>query len=167
MLATLSRWLRQRFDKQVGIPYEEFDSTIEKCRHMFTSVPAGNGLMSPCNAVCRLNPKFVWLHKNPDLRLAIKGMRTIIRETASTPTPCRELIQGWPDYGGVKDASKYGVGGVIIGENEACIPTVFRYQWPDDIMQDVVSEVNPTGRLTNSDLEMAGLLFLWLIMEEV
>ena len=62
---------------------------------------------------------------------------------------------------------KYGVGGVIIGENEACIPTVFRYQWPDDIMQDVVSEVNPTGRLTNSDLEMAGLLLLWLIMEEV
>ena len=44
---------------------------------------------------------------------------------------------------------------------------MFRYQWPDDIMQDVVSEVNPTGRLTNSDLEMAGLLLLWLIMEEV
>jgi hypothetical protein len=47
ILATLSRWIRQKYDKRVGIPYEEFDSTVEKSRHAFTAVPAGNGLMSP------------------------------------------------------------------------------------------------------------------------
>jgi len=31
----------------------------------------------------------------------------------------------------------------------------------------IVSDDNPTGSITNSDLEMAGLLVLWLVMEEV
>ena len=30
-----------------------------------------------------------------------------------------------------------------------------------------MSEKHPNGRITNSDLEMAGLLLLWLVMEEV
>ena len=52
-------------------------------------------------------------------------------------------------------------------ENMACIPTVFRFEWPADIKADLNSEHNPKGKITNSDLEMAGLLLLWLIMEEV
>ena len=35
-----------------------------------------------------------------------------------------------------------------------------------DIKDDLVSQLNPTGRITNSDdLEMAGLLMLWLISD--
>ena len=65
---------------------------------------------------------------------------------------------------GVKDASGQGVGGIIVGENNECTPTVFRVEWPDDIKQDLVSEKNPNGQITNSDLEMAGLLLLWLVI---
>jgi len=45
----------------------------------------------------------------------------------------------------VKDASGHGIGGVIVGENEnkACIPTVFRYEWPDDIKAEINSATNP------------------------
>jgi hypothetical protein len=32
---------------------------------------------------------------------------------------------GEPDFVGVKDASIHGVGGVVIGHKEACVPTVF------------------------------------------
>ena len=67
----------------------------------------------------------------------------------------------------MKDASGLGVGGVIIGEEEECVPTVFRAEWPDDIKAEINSKDNPNGKLTNSDLEMAGLLLLWLIMEDV
>ena len=63
--------------------------------------------------------------------------------------------------------SGHGVGGIIIGETEGCVPTVFRMEWPDDIKAEINSESNPKGRLTNSDLEMAGLLLLWLVMEDV
>jgi hypothetical protein len=83
------------------------------------------------------------------------------------PTLCKELVHGWPQYVGVKDASKHGVGGVVIGEELACTPTIFRIEWPDDMKADLISLENPKGWITNSDLEMAGLLLLWLVMEEV
>jgi hypothetical protein len=57
------------------------------------------------------------------------------------------------------------LGGIIVGEAESCIPTVFRLQWPTDISYDIKSLSNPTGRITNPDLEMAGLLLLWLVIE--
>ena len=69
---------------------------------------------------------------------------------------------GWPHYIGVKDASSHGIGGIIMGEEKACKPTVFRLAWPDDI-----KELFHKGNITNSDLEMEGLLMLWLLMEEV
>ena len=47
------------------------------------------------------------------------------------------------------------------------MPTVFQYEWLDDIKAEINSEHNPEGKLTNSDLEMAGLLMLWLVMEDV
>jgi hypothetical protein len=64
----------------------------------------------------------------------------------------------------VKDASKHGVGGIIIGESKACTPTVFRYEWPQDIKASLVLFDNPCGTITNSDLKMAELLMLYLIM---
>ena len=75
-----------------------------------------------------------------------------------TPTRCKELVAGWPDFVGVKDASGQGVGGVIFGETLSCQPTVFRYKWPNDMQASLVSFANPQGSITNSDLEMAGLL---------
>ena len=49
-----------------------------------------------------------------------------------------------------------------MGEGKACIPTVFRLDWPNDI-----NELFHKSNIKNSDLEMAGLLMLWLGMEEV
>ena len=90
-----------------------------------------------------------------------------MKESLAAPTRCRELVMAWPDFVGVKDASGHGVGGIIVGENAACVPTVFRMEWSDDIKRDIKSSHNPRGRITNSDLEMAGLLLLWFVMEEV
>ncbi len=44
---------------------------------------------------------------------------------------------------------------------------MFRLQWPLDITANVKSASNPNGMITNSDLEMEGLLLLLLIMKEV
>jgi hypothetical protein len=84
------------------------------------------------------------------------------------PTKCSELVMGEPDYIGVKDASIHGVGGIIIGEKEDCIPTVFRMEWPKWVQEEVLkTNEGRGGTLTNSDLEMAGLLLLFLVMEDV
>lgn len=109
----------------------------------------------------------VYLHRNQALREAIADARTLLRESTIKPTLCKALVVGWPDYIGVKDASGCGVGGVVLGEGLACQPTVFRLEWPAAVKRELVTEANRKGSITNSDLEMAGLLLLWLVLEEV
>ncbi len=77
------------------------------------------------------------------------------------------MVARWPDYVGIVDASGHGAGGVVLGENLACTPVVFRWEWPEDIKQDIKTFSNPLGRLSNSDLKMAGLVILWLVIEGV
>ena len=167
LLTILHGWLRGARRAKAGIPFKEFESVTAKLRHAFTAIPAGKGLLSPCNKVLCVRPEVVYLHNNKGLAEAIDNSRTLLRESTVAPTRCRELVAGWPDYIGVQDASGQGVGGVIFGENLPCPPTVFRYEWLDDIKRDIVTRTNRRGGITNSDLEMAGLLFTWLVMEEV
>ena len=104
----------------------------------------------------------VHLQRNQVLLAAIAGCRILLRESSESPTRCQELVGGWPDYIGVCDASSHGACGVIFGKNEDCVPTVFRWEWPQD-----VKELYKLKKITNSDLEMTGLLLLWLVMEQV
>ncbi len=104
----------------------------------------------------------LYLHHNPMLRVAIMGCQTLLRESSDSPTRCRELVGGWPDYIGICDALLHGVDGVIFGENEACVPTVFRWEWSQEVKYAYHAK-----KISNSNLEMAGLLFLWLVMELV
>ena len=76
-------------------------------------------------------------------------------------------MAGWPNFIGVVDASSQGVGGAIIGELSECPPTVFRLQWPPDNTNNVISDANPKGSITNLDLELAGLVLLWLMMDHI
>ena len=57
------------------------------------------------------------------------------------------------------------MGGIVIGKLLAVPPVVFRLEWPQDIQRSIVTMDNPMGSITNSDLECAGLLLLWLVIE--
>ena len=129
----------------MGIPFGEFESVLAKLRHAFTAIPAGLGLLSPCNKILAIRPNYVFLHQNKQLETAIKDIRTLLRESVTSPTRCRELVGGWPHYIGYTDASGHGFGGIIIGETSEIPPTVFRGEWPPDIPKDLVSFDNPGG----------------------
>eukprot|EP00956_Cyclotella_meneghiniana_P032917 scaffold92087_cov69-Cyclotella_meneghiniana.AAC.6 len=69
-------------------------------------------------------------------------------QTPGNSTPrhrCKELIIGSSDCLGIKDASIHGVWGFVVGEGKAHGGTITINNW---------------------DLEMTGLLMLWLEMEE-
>jgi hypothetical protein len=166
LLLMLKTWL-QKLSKRIGIAFSEFRTTLSKLQHAFLTVPAGRGLLSAFYKILATQPALVYLHTNPNLKNAVLDCRTFLRDTISTPTKCRNLVTGWPDYVSITDASGHGLGGVIIGENKEVPPVVFRLQWPADITASIVSDTNPEGAITNSDLEMAGLLMLWLVMEDV
>jgi hypothetical protein len=168
LLTILHKWLRGAKRMNGHVPFAEFESVVAKVRHAFMSIPAGQGLLSPCNKLLRKRPPVVWLHRNKKLQAAVRDCRSLLREATKHPTKCKELVMGEPDFVGVKDASMEGVGGFIVGNKKECIPTVFRMQWPEDIKREVAKTMaKEGGTLTNSDLEMAGLFLLWLVMEDV
>ena len=78
-------------------------------------------------------PKNIFLQCNKPLLSDIRDCRHLLEMSTKNPTPCKELFTGWPHYIGVKDASSHVIGGIIIGEGKACIPTVFRLAWLDGI----------------------------------
>ena len=166
LLTILHGWLWGS-SRNHGIPFREFESVIQKVRHAFTALQGSRGLLSLCNRLLQKPPPVVYFHCNESLHAAISNCRTILRESTSLPTRCHELVAGWPDFIGVVNTSSQGVGGVIIGELLECLPTVFRLQWPPDITKNVISDANPKGTITNSDLELAGLVLLWLMMEHL
>ena len=166
LLSTLTTWIRKA-SKRIGITFDEFRSTLSKLQHAFLTVPAGKGLLSAFYKVLAIHPGMIYLHSNVNLRNAVADCLTFLRDTINSPTKRRNLVTGWPDFVGITDASGHGLGGIIIGEGKTVTPIVFRWQWPQDISDSIVSDANPTGTITNSDLEMAGLLMLWLVMEEV
>ena len=94
-------------------------------------------------------------------------MKTLLHESTLRKTKCKELISGFPKYTGVKYASDHGVGGVVFGKKLTCTPAVLHMQCPEWVKIEITSSSNHKGKLTNSDLEMARLLLLWLVMEEV
>jgi hypothetical protein len=166
LLTILPSWLHTGKSKH-GVPFVEFESMVAKLRCAFTALPGGWGLLSPCNRLLKQGPLVVYFPINEPLNLAVSNCRTILWESTSRPTRCQELEAGWTYFVGVVDASSHGVSGVIIGKLSKCPPTVFRLQWPLDITMSVSTKLNPTGTLTNSDLELAGLVILWIMMEHV
>jgi hypothetical protein len=124
LLTILKGWIRTGKRGTTGIPFTEFESTFAKIRHAFTCIPAGVGLLSPCNRLLVKRPSYVYLHKNTNILTSLEGCQTLLRESTVEPTKCRELICGWPDYVGIIDASSHGFMGIVFGETSACTPTV-------------------------------------------
>jgi hypothetical protein len=168
LIATMTGWLRNTSkNANYGIPFTEFRSTLYKVRHAFLSIPAGRGLMSPFYRILGKERKVVFLHQNERLCIAVIECCIFLQSSISSPTKCRSLVAGWPYIIGVMDASKHGVGGNNIGEGCALLPTVFRFEWPNNIKVDLCSDINPSGSITNSDFKLAALLFLFLTIEAV
>jgi hypothetical protein len=167
LLQILHSWLGTARQTSLGIPFQEFESVIAKICYAFTSIPAGRRLLSPCKRLLKKQPQFIYLACNETLCQSIEHIRTLLRDSTLTPMRCRKLVIAWTDFIGVCNASSHGVRGVILGENSTCTPTVFRYEGPDKIQSSIQTQSNPSGTITNSNLKMAGILLLWLIMGKV
>ena len=83
------------------------------------------------------------------------------------PTHVNELVgQPISDVGNM-DASGIGAGGIWMSTSVSYHNLVWRVEWPSDISTSVISDKNPTGSITNSDLEMAAILLQWIVLEMI
>jgi hypothetical protein len=57
--------------------------------------------------------------------------------------------------------------GVWLSGTRTLSPIVWRVEWPEDIRNNVLSFDNSSCTITNSDLEMAGMLLHFLVLEHL
>jgi hypothetical protein len=75
------------------------------------------------------------------------------------PTRLQELVAQQPVLYGTTNASGRGMGGVILPPAESQhAPVLWRLPFPAIIQAKLVSTSNPTGLITNSDLELAATI---------
>ena len=90
------------------------------------------------------------------------------KQLATTPTSILRLVPDKPNYIGYVDASGTTVGGVWTnGTKELPHQYVWRMKWPKDIQNNIVSKTDPKGTISIYNLEMAGVLLAWLILEKM
>ena len=78
----------------------------------------------------------------------------------------RELVPEPASYKGTLDAAgAWGAGGVWVPGTKALAPIVWRVQWPKEVLNRLVTEDNPDGDITNSDLEMADEVLGFLVLK--
>jgi hypothetical protein len=153
--------------RKAAVPRKDFEKLRGKLRHACIGLPAGKGLMGPIDAALTGDRHFIKIRDNPLLLNTLRDFATLIGLLAARPTHCRELIVSDPGYLGYVDASKLGAGGVWLPGILFLLPIVWRVEWPQDIRDNVVSFANPTGTITNSDLEMAGMVIQYLVLEHL
>ena len=141
-----------------------FRSLAGKLRHAAQILPAAKSLFTVINRSLRGTPAFIPLPLKGELRCALLDLRCLILDLANRPTHVLELINPSHHYIGYCDASGWGAGGVWFSGTRPLPPTVWRVQWPSDVSKALVSDANPKGYLTNSDLEMAGVLLHQLVL---
>jgi len=100
-------------------------------------------------------------------RQAIKDWITLLPVAMKHPTPCKDLVPAPADFLGYCNAWQAGAGGVWFGLAKKLPPIIWRVEFSPEIHRQVVMQNNPTGSISNLDLEMTGLLLQWIVLESV
>jgi hypothetical protein len=130
----------------------KWQSLIGQLRSLVPGMPGGEGQFSLLQAaLCAEHQGRVKIA--PSLRSQLQTFRDILGDTERV-TQLDELIPGDPIHIGACDAAKAGMGGVWFPH--AGPPLLWRQPFPKPVRDQIVSFSNPHGKLTNSDLELAG-----------
>jgi hypothetical protein len=153
--------------KKTRVPLKRFRSLAGRLQHAARILPAARAFFTPLNEALQGTPAFVGLSRHGEIRKALLDAGVLIQELSRRPTHVSELVDGDPDYIGFCDASAFGAGGVWFSGSKSLRPSVWRVEFPSDITRQVVSDSNPNGALTNSDLELAGVLLHYAALEQL
>ena len=136
---------------------KKLERLIGKLRSMHLAIPGAIGHFYHIQmALTKANRRTAYLSK--DFHNDIAHWRLLCSRMKHRPTYLAEIVQRLPTDIGYTDASGLGGGGVWLNPNADGVHHVWRLPWPADIKADLVSLDNPSGHITNSDLELAALV---------
>jgi hypothetical protein len=156
----------RRILKKRNVQLKRFRKIVGKLRHVALILPGLRGLFSPINKALQGEPKVIGLGKTSDVRASFLDLAHMVADLASRPTHVKELVPGSDHYTGYCDACAAGAGGVWLSGDLHIPPIVWRVQFSAYIKSQVISDDNPRGTLTNSDLEMAAVLLHYMVLDQ-
>jgi len=146
---------------------QEWHKLLGELRSMSIAVPGSRGCFSFLQHALRPGAKRIII--TPEIRDQLLDFLHLAQDIASRPTHLAEVVPTPPTYYGSVDAAKQGMGGVWFPPGPPLpnaihpplsqrlqAPCLWRFPFPTSITSQLVSTENPTGAITNSDLELAG-----------
>ena len=156
ILASLPRTQRRTSTKK-------WHQTLGELRSMTLAIPGARGLFSHLQLALRDRPAEHRIRLSKGVHDAMDDFRLLHQDLRRRPTCLYELVLLTPTLVGAHDASGHGAGGVWLPADHAIPrtqqqthPIVWRMSFPKHVQQKLSSFKNPTGEITNSDLELAG-----------
>jgi Reverse transcriptase (RNA-dependent DNA polymerase). len=146
--------------RRIGV--KKWHKILGELRSMSLALPGSRGLFSHLQAALAKKTG-TRVPLNAEVHQALADFRWILEHITARPTRIAELVPLLPSALGYHDASGAGSGGVWFPASHLlprgqCTrqPVLWRYQWPQEIQQKLVTDTNPKGTISNSDLELAG-----------
>jgi len=142
---------------------KKWHKVLGELRSMSIALPGARNLFSTMqNALGSKKGGRVALDKG--VHHALEDFWWMFENIKTRPTNIAELVPLLPSAEGHHDASGKGAGGILFPGAHLMarygflplVPLVWRLEWPECITSRLVTEDNPDGDITNSDLELAG-----------
>ena len=152
--------LIKKVKKMKACSLQTYQEVAGKLQHASFAIPGGKDLLSPVHAALHGNPPFITI--TPILKQALHDWRAVVQYLAKHPTPVSLLVPQYPNYLQYTVACRIGAGGVICLGLDETKYIVWKFQWPTKI-----TNLFDKGTLTINDLELAGLVLGWLVLEYI
>ena len=145
------------------ITVKDFQRTLGELRSLALAIPGTRGLFSSLQETLS--------HQLPDNRIRLNAtihaifddFRMLLADLQARPTRIQELVPLVPTLHGCHDAAGHGAGGVLFPTTQSVSrnshklhPIVWRMPFAHAITDSLVTQRNPHGSLTNTDLELVG-----------
>lgn len=161
-------WIMDGANFTVHLPPKKCEKILETIAVMIrkegVTLAGGKGLLSPLYRVLQKAPQ--WVKMTEPIKAALQDWKPLIRDLAKHPTHVALLVHKDPQIIQYTDACGLGAGGIIIGGTEELEqPILWQFEWPEEVRTELITEKNPHGSLTINDLELAGILLGWLVIE--
>jgi hypothetical protein len=142
------------------IATKSWHQILGELRSMVLAVPGLRGLFSLLQEALRHESK-QRIRITTHMHDFLDDVRWVVQDLHARPTRLRELVDTPPAAIGASDAAGPGMGGVLFVRDATTgttHPLLWRAPFPLEVQQAIVSSNNPTGSITNSDLELAGTI---------
>ena len=144
-------------------PLKLFQKLAGKLQHASLAIPSGRSLFTPIDMAMKNDPATVVIDDN--LRQCLHDWRFLVQCLAQKPTHMRQLVTRPPTFISYTDACKLGAGGVWCSGTTDLHPFLWQVEWPQEIQAALITLENPSGSVTINDLELAGALLGFLVLE--